>query len=121
MTFACVQLQGAGDEREVAEGLRCVAELPPGFRVPFLAEQADFVTQCEQPPEQFGGLCLLAGEVQGVDETERAGEEESFAADEPVAGVSGVVAFEEPVLGESIPPCMAKEPTKIAWLHFWLQ
>ena len=40
---AMVQLQGAVDEGEMAEGLRGVSELPAGLRIPFLAEQADVV------------------------------------------------------------------------------
>ncbi len=74
-----MQLQGAGDKREMAEHLWGVAELRAGCRVPFFAEP-DVVAQSEEAFEQLGGFGLLSGEVQGVDEPERAGQEQSFPA-----------------------------------------
>jgi hypothetical protein len=75
-----VQLQGAGHQREMAERLGGVAEQPAGGRIPFLAEQSDVVAQRQQPFEQLCGSRLLAGQVQGVDQPERARNEQAFPA-----------------------------------------
>jgi hypothetical protein len=47
MAAAGVQLQRTGDQREVAEGLRCVAQLAAADGIPFLAEQAHVVAQSQ--------------------------------------------------------------------------
>jgi hypothetical protein len=49
-------------------------ELTPSLGVPFFAEQSDVFAQFQEPIEQFGGFGLRAGEVQGINEPERAGQ-----------------------------------------------
>ena len=46
--FALMKLQGAVNQREMAEGLRGVAEVPLRPRIPFLTEQAHIVTQAKK-------------------------------------------------------------------------
>lgn len=40
-----VEFEGRRHKREVAEGLREVAELPAGMGIPFLTKQADVIAQ----------------------------------------------------------------------------
>ncbi len=56
-----VQLHGAGDEGEVAEGLRRVAQLPVRDRVPFLTQESDIVAQAQQPLKEFDSLVPSSG------------------------------------------------------------
>ncbi len=65
---ACGSREGvcAIDEREVAERLGKVAELPAGRRVVLLGEQAEIVAVGEQPLEQRGGLVQSAGDSIGI-------------------------------------------------------
>ncbi|NMM30229.1 MAG: chloride channel protein [Cellulomonas sp.] len=68
-----MQLEATGDQREVAESLGCVAQLSARHPVPLLAQQADVIAECEQALEQLRRFVLSTGEMQGVDEPERAG------------------------------------------------
>ena len=65
-----VQLQGAGDQGEVAECLRGVTQLPLRDGVPFLAQEPDVVAKAQEPFEQDDGLVASPGAVQGVHQPE---------------------------------------------------
>jgi len=75
-----VKLDGADDQREVAECLRGVAELSASGGVPFLGEKANVITQVEQALEEGGGVGLTSGAVERVDQPEGAGEEDALAS-----------------------------------------
>ncbi len=84
-----MELERAGDQGEVAAGLRGVSELPFLADVPFLAEQANVVAQGQESFEKFGGLCTAAGAQESVDEPEGAGEKDALAAGQTVVAVLG--------------------------------
>jgi hypothetical protein len=46
------EVAGGGDERDMREGLREVADQTLGPRIVLLGEQPDIVAQCQQPFEQ---------------------------------------------------------------------
>jgi len=64
----------------VAEGLGEVAELAAGEGVVFFGEQADVVSQVEQPLEQLAGLVVRSLHGEHLGEPERAGEKDAFVA-----------------------------------------
>ncbi|MET3932189.1 hypothetical protein ABIE00_000235 [Arthrobacter sp. OAP107] len=93
-----VELQGAVDEGEVAEGLGGVAQLPLVLGVPFFAEQADVVPKAEEAVKELDGFVVAANAEEGVNEPEGAGEEDAFGAGQPVVACLRVVAEDESAL-----------------------
>ena len=103
---------GAGDERQVRERLREVAEHPARDRVVLLGDQAEVVAQAEEPREERARLVGAADqrEVRGV--PERARQEDALARRQPVdldVLLVGLVARDQPVparaCGRSPRPC----------------
>jgi hypothetical protein len=75
-----VQLSRRVDQREVAECLRCVAELAVGVAIPFFTEQSDVIAHREEFLEEFRCCWPPAGVDQCVDEPERASQEDALGA-----------------------------------------
>jgi hypothetical protein len=87
----------------VAEGLRKVAELPPGRGVVFFGEQADVVSEREQAREERSPFVEATREGVVGGEPEAAGEEGALSLGKPVDGVrvvGGRVAVDEAVAAE---------------------
>src|SRR5215213_8205453 len=72
------------DERQVRERLRKVAELHPGPRIVFFAQEAEIVTQSEQAIEQRLRFVQPALHSEDFDQPERASQEDAFARWEPI-------------------------------------
>jgi hypothetical protein len=83
-------VEGRRHEREVRERLREVPEHPAGDRVVFLREQTDVVRQSDEPLEERMCVVVPAEQLVAVAEPERAREEHTLAARQPV-GIVGVV------------------------------
>jgi hypothetical protein len=92
--------QGCADEREVAERLREVADLPLPRHVVLLGQQAEIVCHREEPLEERAGLRDAAVERERADQPERAGQELSFVTGQSVVGLRGRVAGYEAVAAE---------------------
>src|SRR5690349_13208059 len=73
-----IEVTGGVDEADEAEGLWCVAQLPPAPGVVLLAEETDIVAQLEQSFEQGDGLVPAADALQGVHEPEAARDERAL-------------------------------------------
>ena len=95
-----VELQGTGDQGEMAECLRCVAELSPRLGIPLLTEQPDVIAQFQEPFEQRDRFLPPSGAVEGVDEPEGAGKEHAFVPGKAILPGLGSVSKDEPVLGQ---------------------
>ena len=78
-TAGAAHVERRGDEREVRERLREVAEQALRLRVVLLAKQADVVREAEQPLEQLVRLVVPAEQLVAVDEPERARQEHALA------------------------------------------
>src|SRR5436190_1393513 len=72
------------DQREVAEGLREVADLTLPLHVVFLCQQAEIVAESDQSLEQLARLSDPPIERERADEPERAGKELSLVPRQPV-------------------------------------
>src|SRR6185312_4214432 len=90
------------DQPDVAECLRGVPELALGHGVVLLAEQAEVVAQGEQPFEQRLRLAGSPDAVQRVSKPERARQENTLRAGQPVDSAIGrrLVAQHEAVLAQ---------------------
>src|SRR5436190_21138208 len=88
------------DQREVAEGLREVADLTLPLHVVLLCQKAEIVAQGDQSLEQLTRLTDPPVERQRADEPERAGEELSLVARQPVVRDGRRVAGDESVTAE---------------------
>jgi hypothetical protein len=75
-----IELLGARHQSDVAERLRCVADLPVRVGFVLLDEQHDVVIQVEEPVEPATGVVDATGSYEGVDEPQGAGEERPLAA-----------------------------------------
>src|SRR4029450_7043532 len=88
------------DQGEMAERLREVPDLSLPSHVVLFGQQAEIVGQADEPLEQGTRLRDSAGGRERADQPERAGEELSLVAGEPVVGVGGRVARDEAVSAE---------------------
>src|SRR5829696_4728377 len=88
------------DQREVAERLWEVADLPPAAHVVLLGEQAEVVGQREEPLEQAARVVDAAVHREGADQPERAGQELALVTRQAVVGLGGRVARHEAVPAE---------------------
>src|SRR5215211_2137247 len=97
-----VDLRGGGDQADVAERLREVAELLPIGRVNLLRQQAEIVRVARELLEQRLRALELAGLREARDEPERADHERALLASQTVRvqALLVAVAEHEPVLGE---------------------
>ena len=84
----------------MAERLGEVADLAASRDVVLLREQAEVVAQPEQAVEQRSGFVDPAVEGERADQPERAGEELSLVARQPVVGVGRRVARDEAIAAE---------------------
>ena len=80
------------DKRNVGERLGKVANQALSVRVVFLCEQADIVTEADEPLEQVLRVRGTSDQDIGVGEPKAAGEERPFAGRQAVLARSGVVA-----------------------------
>jgi UDP-N-acetyl-D-mannosaminuronic acid transferase (WecB/TagA/CpsF family) len=76
-------------ERDVAEGLREVADQPSRPRVVLLGEEADVVAQVEQALEALAGVVAPAHLLEAVHEPERAHQEGALVTGQAVVGIAG--------------------------------
>ena len=79
---AC-QVEGSVDQGNVREGLREVALQTTLVRFVFFRQQAEIVTNRQQPGEEFFRVGLAADRDIGVGEPETAGEKRAFARRQP--------------------------------------
>lgn len=87
------------DQPDVAEGLREVAELLPGFRVDLFGKEAEVVPALEESGEALVRLVEPTEVGEGLDEPERADDERALAAGQ---AVGAEIAVDELVAGESV-------------------
>ena len=93
---------GGFHQCEVGEGLREVAEVPAGAGVELLRVEPERRADAEEPLHQVAGALHLADDGERGHEPERADEECSFLAGEPVVGLIRVIAEDEAVLGQLV-------------------
>jgi hypothetical protein len=72
------------DEGQVGERLGKVAELHPGLRIVFFAQESEVIAQSEQAIEQCLGFVQLALQCEDLDQPERAGQEDPFTRRQPI-------------------------------------
>src|SRR5260221_1670241 len=80
------EVERGRDEGDVREGLREIADQPPGLRIIFLGQQPEVVAQPEQPLEQALRLPAMTEQYQVVGQPEAAGQESALAGRQAVGG-----------------------------------
>jgi hypothetical protein len=80
--------------------MREVADEPLGLRVVLLRQQPDVVREGDQPVVQGPRLVAAAGQRERIREPEAARQERALAGRQPVVGLVGRVAQQEPVVAE---------------------
>src|SRR5450755_251628 len=88
------------DQCQVAERLGEVSDLPPASHVVLLREQAEIVTQAQQPLKQRASLLNASVERERAYQPKRARQELPFVSREAVVGLGSGIAGDEPVATE---------------------
>src|SRR3954451_18773924 len=94
------ETQRGGEERDVRQRLREIAEQLAGMHVDLLGEQSDVVAAADDVVEERAGFIDAAGQRERFDEPEAAGEERAFAGWKAVVGLARVVAVDQAGMAE---------------------
>src|SRR6185437_15959314 len=100
----------AGDQGDMGESLREVADQALLARIVFLGQQAEVVPQRQKPFEEPSRRSSTAEQDEIIDEPEAAGEERTLPARQSVLCVSGIIAADETVLGKMALDCLHRAP-----------
>ena len=96
-----MELEGAHDEGEVAEGLRGVAELPAGDGSHSSLSRPTSLRSASSRSNSSTASWRRPPPYSAIDEPEGAGEEHALAAGQPVVAVIGAVAQHEAVVASA--------------------